>query len=92
MWTSYDELVDNGTLPNMDIDEILSIDNNKTLPNMDNGDLISSDTESDSELLLDEHTHRRTQITNKLINYYHWILILFNNGWWKTTLLLWYLW
>jgi len=31
-------------------------------------------------------------ITYKLVNYYHWILILFNNGWWRTTLLLWFLW
>jgi len=34
----------------------------------------------------------RKLITNKLVNYYHWILILFKNGWWRTTLLLWYLW
>ncbi|XP_065892909.1 putative transporter svop-1 [Dysidea avara] len=67
---------------------------NGTLPNIDNNDLaiISSDNESDSELLLDEHTHRRKQIINKLVNYYHWILILFKNGWWRTTLLLWFLW
>ncbi|XP_065892911.1 putative transporter svop-1 [Dysidea avara] len=65
-----------------------------TLPNMDSNDLtvISSDNDSDSELLLDEHTQRRKQIINKLVNYYHWILILFKNGWWRTTLLLWYLW
>ena len=79
------EDISNGTLPNMD---------NRTVPNMDNDDLtmISSDNESDSELLLDEHTHGRKQIINKLANYYHWILILFKNGWWRTTLLLWYLW
>ena len=34
----------------------------------------------------------RKMITTKLVNYYHWILILFKNGWWRTTLLLWYLW
>ena len=68
-----------------------------TLPNMENSaitdfTIISSDNESDSELLLDEHTHRRKQIINKLVNYYHWILILFKNGWWRTTLLLWFIW
>ena len=64
---------------------------NGTLPNIDLT-VISSDNESDSELLLDEHTYRRKQIINKLVSYYHWILILFKNGWWRTTLLLWYLW
>ena len=34
----------------------------------------------------------RKLITIKIVNYYHWILILFKNGWWRTTLLLWYLW
>ena len=81
-----------GTLPNNETPP--NIDNNATLPNMDNNDLtiMSSDNESDSELLLDEHTHRRKWITNNLVNYYHWILILFKNGWWRTTLLLWFLW
>ena len=61
--------------------------------------VISSDNESDSELLLvsEEHTHRRTLpssrikrvIKEKAINYYHWFLLLFKNGWWKTTLVLW---
>ena len=66
----------------------------KEVINMDNNDLTVtlSDNESDSELLLDEHTLEREWITNKLVNYYHWIKILFNNGWWRTTLLLWYLW
>jgi len=91
-YNNNDEIVANGTLSNNDIDETLSMDNNKTLPNMDNDDLISSDNEYDSELLLDEHTHRRTQIRNMLVSYYHWMLILFKNGWWRTTLLLWYLW
>lgn len=31
-------------------------------------------------------------VRDKAINYYHWFLLLFKNGWWKTTLLLWYLW
>ena len=82
----------NGTLPNNETPT--NIDNNATLTNMDNNDLtiVSSDNESDSELLLDERTHRQKWITNKLVNYYHWILILFKNGWWRTTLLLWFLW
>jgi len=87
----------NGTLTHMESNETL-LDNDKSLPNMDNNELtiISSDNEPDSELLLNEHTHRRTQIMNKVVNgvvnYYHWILILFKNGWWRTTLLLWFLW
>jgi len=68
-----------GTLPDMEISAMTDF-------------TIISDNESDSELLLDERTHRRTKIMNKLINYYHWILILFKNGWWKTTLLLWFIW
>ena len=31
-------------------------------------------------------------IKDKVVNYYHWLLLLFKNGWWRTTLLLWYLW
>jgi len=54
--------------------------------------ILSSDNEFDSELLLDKCTHRRTRIINKLIKYYHWIEILFKNGWWRTTLLLWFIW
>ena len=34
----------------------------------------------------------RKRIRDKVTNYYHWFLLLFKNGWWKTTLLLWYLW
>ena len=34
----------------------------------------------------------RKRIRDKAINYYHWFLLLFKKGWWKTTLLLWYLW
>ena len=68
-----------------------------------NGDVvISSDNESDHELLIasDEHTHRLTdfqmrikqKIKKKAITYYHWSLILFQKGYWRTTLLLWYIW
>ena len=58
--------------------------------------------DSDHELLIasDECTHRLTlsrihikqKIKEKAITYYQWFLILFKNGYWKTTLLLWYLW
>ena len=73
-------------------------------PNKEETELtvISSDNESDSELLLasDDSTHKRTLswkhsklfITNKATKYYQWFLILFKNGYWRTTLLLWYIW
>ena len=64
--------------------------------------IVSSDNQSDSVQLLvsDEHTHRRTFfqthikqfLKGKAFNYYHWFLLLFKNGWWRTTLLLWYIW
>ena len=65
--------------------------------------LMSSDNnESDRELLIasDECTHRQTnfqmrikqKIKEKAITYYHWSLILFHKGYWRTTLLLWYIW
>ena len=65
--------------------------------------VIPSDSESDSVLLLqsNKHTHRQFSqsyiqvkrvIKEKAINYYHWFLLLFKNGWWRTTLLLWYIW
>ena len=78
-----------------------------TLPNTKENfhqSIIDSDVtnDSDHELLIatDECTHRRTlswihikqKIKKKAITYYHWFLILFKNGYWKTTLLLWYLW
>ena len=65
-----------------------------TLPNTENSELaiVSSDNKSNNELLLDKCTHTETWIKNQLVKYYFWILILFKNGWWRTTLLLWYLW
>jgi len=80
------ELKQYGTLPNKE-------ENDQTADN----DLVimSSDNESDQELLMmsDKHTHRQISfLTEKVINYYHWFLLLFKNGWWRTTLLLWYLW
>ena len=73
----------------------------ETQPNQEET-VISSDNVSDSELLLtsDDSTHKRTLswkysklfIANKATKYYQWILILFKNGYWKTTLLLWYIW
>ena len=61
--------------------------------------LVSSENESDSELLLvsDGHMHKISRapwayiIKKEAINYYHWFLLLFKNGWWRTTLLLWYI-
>ena len=86
------ELKDYGALPNEE--------ENGQIANNDN-DLVamSSDNESDQKLIIasDECTHRRTSslkgiIKEKAISYYHWFLLLFKNGWWRTTLLLWYLW
>ncbi|XP_065892907.1 synaptic vesicle 2-related protein-like isoform X2 [Dysidea avara] len=37
-------------------------------------------------------SYMKKLIVNKLVSYYHWKLILFKNGWWRTTMLLWYLW
>jgi len=98
-----EQLLKESTLPVNDVAVTAMVDDeeaeakeyvNGKLPNMDDNELtvVSPDNESDSELLLDEQTHRRTWITTKLVNHYHWILILFKNGWWRTTLLLWYLW
>ena len=61
--------------------------------------MVSSENESDSELLLvsDGHMHKISRapwtytIKKEAINYYHWFLLLFKNGWWRTTLLLWYI-
>ena len=86
------ELKDYGTLlTKEENDQIATIDNDLVV--------MSSDNELDQELLIasDECTHRRTLslkriIKEKAINYYHWFLLLFKNGWWRTTLLLWYLW
>ena len=64
--------------------------------------VISSESDSDNVQLLvpGEHTHRRTLsqyrikliIKEKAVNYYQWFLLLFKNGWWRTTILLWYIW
>ena len=57
---------------------------------------------SDKELLTDsdEHAHKQMLSLDKIkkivkeksTEYYHWFLLLFKNGWWRTTLILWYLW
>ena len=76
----------------------------ETQPNKEETELtmMSSDNESDSELLLtsDDSTHKRTLswkytklfIKNKATKYRQWFLILFKDGFWRTTLLLWYIW
>ena len=71
-----------------------SVDNELTV--------ISSDNESDGEMLLasDDSACKRTLswtynkrfIKREMTKYYQWILILFKNGYWRTTVLLWYLW
>ena len=76
-----------------------------TLPNVEesvNSDQLadrSSVNESEMELsLISEgniHEQKRSckEIVNeRLVTYYQWFLILFKNEYWKTTLLLWYLW
>lgn len=76
-----------------------------TLPNMEesvNSDQLadrSSVNESEMELssISEGNMHEQNlsckEIINKrLVTYYQWFLILFKNGYWKTTLLLWYLW
>ena len=81
---------DNRTLPNMEESCQQTIADNDITNDSDHGLLIASD----------ECTHRRTlsrihikqKIKEKAITCYHWFLILFKNGYWKTTLLLWYLW
>jgi len=77
---------------------------NETLPAFVATDLtaaVSSDNDSDSELLLTEHVQHRqpdlwprvkVAVNSKLRQYYHWMELLFRNGWWRTTLLLWYMW
>ena len=86
------EAKDYGTLQNGEENgQIATNDNDLTV--------MSSDNESDHELLIasDECVHRqgwslKKIIREKAIGYYHWFQLLFKNGWWKTTLLLWYLW
>ena len=74
-------------------DDITCVDHEVSLDN----------ASSDIELLTvssNEHTQWRTFswayirkiAKRKAINYYHWSLLLFKNGYWRTTLLLWYLW
>ena len=66
-------------------------------------DVSLDNASSDIELLLvssSEHKHWkafswghvRNIAKRKAVNYYHWFLLLFKNGYWRTTLLLWYLW
>ena len=98
--TSMTEPEDQTGEPEMDYGTLPNKEENGQIPTIDN-DLVmmSSDNESDQELLIasDECIHKRTSslkriIKEKAVNYYHWFSLLFKNGWWKTTLLLWYLW
>ena len=79
------------------------VDNNSYLTHLNKEETnVSSDDMSDSEVLLitNESTHKRMLswsyskqfIKNKVTMYWGWFQILFKNGYWRTTLLLWYLW
>ena len=77
-----------GTLPIME-----------ELTNNEQDNDVSSVNESEKEMCLisSESIYKQTKscdeiIKEKLSNYYQWFLILFKKGYWKTTLLLWYLW
>ena len=77
-----------GTLPNME-----ELTNNK----QDNDVLSVNESERELCLVSSDTMCKQTMSCNeiikeKLTNYYQWFLILFKNGYWKTTLLLWYLW
>ena len=77
-----------GTLPNME-----ELTNNE----QDNDVLSVNESERELCLVSSDAMCKQTMSCNeiikeKLTNYYQWFLILFKNGYWKTTLLLWYLW
>ena len=80
---------------------------NETLPHTRNVGMtdltatVSSDNDSDSELLLNENMQHKQlhlwprvkgAVKDKLQQYHHWMELLFRKGWWRTTLLLWYMW
>ena len=76
-----------------------TLPNKEELTNSEQGNDVSSVNESERELSLvsSENVCKQTLSCNEIIkkkmaNYYHWFLILFKKGYWKTTLLLWYLW
>ena len=87
-----------------DLKDYGSVQDNKENELTADDDLVMmpSDSDSDLELLIvsDEHTNKRTLSLDKIkkivkeksTEYYHWFLLLFKNGWWRTTLILWYLW
>ena len=64
--------------------------------------MMSSDNESDSEQLLtsNEYIHKKALtwaytkyfIKSNTTKYRNWFFILFKNGYWRTTIILWYLW
>ena len=99
------EQVETSIVGSEDCSNAIEADNTsyETEPNKEETELtvISSDNELDSELLLtsDDSTHKHALswkysklfIANKATKYHQWFLILFKNGFWRTTLLLWYL-
>ena len=88
--TSGEAETDYGTVLNKE-------DNGQTA---DNGFfIVSSENGSDQVpfTVSDNRIHKqiayiKETIKVKSYKFYHWFLLLFENGWWKTTLILWYLW
>ena len=77
---------DYGTVPNKEENEQMP-DNN----------LVIMPSDYDLLTLSDKHTHKRMAKIKKIVKeksteYYHWFLLLFKDGWWRTTLIMWYLW
>ena len=77
-----------GTLPKME--ESVNIEQHTDAPSID-------ESETDLPLISEENMHEQKLsckeiVIKKLVTYWQWFLILFKNGYWKTTLLLWYLW
>ena len=81
---------DYGTLPNMEENCCQTFDNSDVTNDSDHELLIASDECMYRRTLCQRHIKQRMK--EKAITYYHWFLILFKNGYWKTTILLWYLW
>ena len=104
--TIDNEQVETSTVGPKNCSNEIEADNatHETQPNKEETELtmMSPDDESDSELLLttDDSIHKhklswkysKVFVRNKATKYQQWFLILFKDGFWKTTLLLWYIW
>ncbi|XP_065902879.1 synaptic vesicle 2-related protein-like isoform X2 [Dysidea avara] len=67
--------------------------------NTDTVEMVSIVAESDKTELLSspssedkETSQHASWIKDMMYRHYHWLLILFKHGWWKTTMLLWFIW